>query len=127
MQIENHEGNLGSDSVTAESLAEVIAKPRIVGSTIMVPTGGNAVMTVPNPDADPHVEWLLRYSRDLNDPKAGRFSAAEVVASFAYLLSNQITMTEATRRLRVMRQAVRDRRFWSRPPESRKDSPSSGA
>lgn len=89
-------------------------KPRIVGPTIMIPVGGGAVMTAVNPGADPHIEWSLRYSSDLNDPKGGRFSAADVVESYAYLLSASISMTEATRRLRVLRAAVRERRFWTR-------------
>lgn len=75
--------------------------------TLPIKVGGNAVMFAPNPKADPHIEWTLRYSRDLNDPQAGRFSAAAVVESFAYLLSDSINMTEATRRLRVMRATVR--------------------
>ncbi len=37
-----------------------------------------------------------------------RFLAASVIESFDYLLSSNINMTEATRRLRVLRAAVRD-------------------
>lgn len=84
-------------------------KPRIVGPTLMVPTGGSAVMTVALPGCDPHLEWSLRYG----SPEAVRFSAASVIESFDYLLSNNINMTEATRRLRLLRAAVRDRRFWT--------------
>lgn len=72
---------------------------------IRVPTGGGVVMAMPNVWGDPHIEWMLRYARDLNDPKAGRFTAAEIVASFDYLVSEAITMKEATRRLRLMRKA----------------------
>lgn len=79
-------------------------KPRIVGPTLMVPTGGNAVMTAPLPGCDPHLEWSLRYG----SPEAVRFAAAAVVESFEYLLSSNINMAEATRRLRVMRAAVRE-------------------
>lgn len=83
---------------------------RDTGYAIRVPTGGNAVMTIPNPWGDPHIEWSLRYSRDLNDSSgrhggAGRFTAAEILASFDYLVSDAITMKEATRRLRVLRHA----------------------
>jgi hypothetical protein len=76
--------------------------------TLPIKVGGSAVMFAPNPKADPHIEWSLRYSEHLNDPRAGRFSAAAVVESFAYLLSDSINMAEATRRLRVMRAAVRE-------------------
>jgi hypothetical protein len=60
-------------------------------------------MTVSLPGADPHLEWSLRYG----DPMAVRFLAASVIESFDYLLSDNINMTEATRRLRVLRAAVR--------------------
>lgn len=81
---------------------------RDTGYAIRTPVGGSAVMTAPNPWGDPHIEWMLRYARDLNDPKAGRFTAAEIVASFDYLVSGAITMKEATRRLRLLRQARAD-------------------
>lgn len=74
---------------------------------IVVPVGGNAVMFAPNPMADPTAEWCLRYSLDLNNPLAGRYSSAAIVESFDYLLSEQINMTEATRRLRLLRAARR--------------------
>lgn len=75
--------------------------------TLPIPVGDGAVMFAANPKADPHIEWMLRYGSDLNDPKAGRFSAAALVESYAYLLSGNITMTEATRRLRLLRAKVR--------------------
>jgi hypothetical protein len=80
-----------------------MAEPRIVGPTLMVPTGGDAVMTVSLPNADPHLEWSLRYG----SPEVVRYLAASVIESFDYLLSSHINMTEATRRLRVLRAAVR--------------------
>jgi hypothetical protein len=79
-------------------------KPRIVGPTLLVPTGGTSVMTVSTPGADPHLEWSLRYG----SPEAVRFHAASMVESFDYLLSSNINMAEATRRLRVLRAAVRE-------------------
>jgi hypothetical protein len=87
--------------------------PRDEGYAIRVPVGGNAVMAMPNPWGDPHIEWSIRYSRDLNDSSgssggAGRFVAAEILASFDYLVSDAITMQEATRRLRLMRRARAD-------------------
>ena len=63
-----------------------------------------AVMTVSLPGCDPHLEWSLRYG----NPEAVRFSAAAVVESFDYLLSGHINMAEATRRLRILRAAVRN-------------------
>lgn len=78
-------------------------KPRAFGPTLLVPIGTTGVMTVSTPGADPHLEWSLRYG----SPEAVRFQAASVVESFDYLLSSNINMTEATRRLRVLRAAVR--------------------
>ena len=69
-----------------------------------VPTGGNAVMSIVNPMADPHIEWSLRYADNL---ASSRFSAASLVESYDYLLSQNINMTEATRRLRLLRAARR--------------------
>jgi hypothetical protein len=94
--------------------------------TLAIKVGGSACMFAPNPKADPHIEWSLRYSDHLNDPRCGRFSAAAVVESFAYLLSDQINMTEATRRLRLMRAAVRDhlsRNDAETVAENRKEKP----
>jgi hypothetical protein len=73
-----------------------------------VPVGGAAVMFVSDPRHDPHIEWSLRYAQNLNDSHAGRFSAAAIVESFDYLLSSNINMAEATRRLRLLRAAVRE-------------------
>ena len=75
--------------------------------TLQVHMGKMAVMTIVNPMSDPHIEWNMRYSRDLNAPSAGRFSAAELINNYDYLLSDHINMTEATRRLRMLRAARR--------------------
>ena len=57
-------------------------------------------MSITNPVADTHLEWMLRHGEDLNsDPKNVRFVAASVVASYDYLLSDQISMKEAALRL----------------------------
>lgn len=79
--------------------------PRDETFAIRVPTGGNAVMAMPNPWGNPHIEWTLRYSHNLNLANSGRFTAAEIVASYDYLVSEAITMKEATRRLRLLRVA----------------------
>lgn len=67
--------------------------------TAHVECGGGAVMTMVNPYSDDSVEWALRYG----NVERMRYVAASVVASYAYLLSGEITMKEATRRLRLMR------------------------
>jgi hypothetical protein len=74
--------------------------------TVPIHVGGGAMMFIENTKADPRIEWLLRYSRDLNDPQAGRFSAAAVVESYTYLLSRNISTAEAIRRLRLLRTAA---------------------
>lgn len=73
--------------------------------TKQVDVGDGAVMTIVDPCSDPHIECMLRYASDLNVPSAGRFSAASLVESYDYLLSDHITMKEATSRLRLMRAA----------------------
>lgn len=74
--------------------------------SVPIQVGGGAVMFIENTKADPPIEWLLRYSRDLNDPQSGRFAAAAVVNSYSYLLSRNITTAEAIRRLRLLRTAA---------------------
>lgn len=73
--------------------------------TLEVDHGDGAVSFIPDPlaCADGGLEWRLRYG----DPRAVRFIAATVVASFDYLLSDDINMVEATRRLRQMRASRR--------------------
>lgn len=70
---------------------------------LSVPVGDGAVMFISNPVADPHLNWSLRYV-----PEQKNLSAATVLSAFDYLLSSDISMKEATRRLRIMRQAQRD-------------------
>lgn len=69
---------------------------------LSVPVGEGAVMFIPNPVADPHLCWSLRYVETQKN-----LSAAAVVDTFEYFLSSNINMKEATRRLRLMRQAQR--------------------
>lgn len=76
--------------------------------TSSVPVGDGAVMTIVNPVSDPQIGWMLCHASDLNQSRAGRFSAAAIVESFDYLLSGSINMTEATRRLRLLRAARRN-------------------
>lgn len=81
----------------------------LIGSNycLTVPVGGNAIHFLPNPAADPHIEWMLRYCPDGLDDKHNsvRLSAASVLEGFDYLCSHHISMKEATRRLRLLRAA----------------------
>jgi hypothetical protein len=73
--------------------------------TLVVDVGDGAKMFVPAPDLKDEgaLEWQLRYG----NPTAVRFQAASIVSSTEYLISKQISMREATRRLRLMRAAYR--------------------
>lgn len=74
--------------------------------TFEVEHDGGAVSFIPDPrPAAGSLEWCLRYA----DPREVRMIAATVVSSFDYLLSDNITMAEATRRLRQMRATRRQR------------------
>lgn len=72
---------------------------------LSVPVGEGAVMFISNPVADPHLNWSLRYIESQKN-----LSAATVLDSYDYLLSENISMKEATRRLRLMRKAQRTER-----------------
>ncbi len=72
------------------------------GMTIHVPVGDGAVMDIIDPRSfeDGGPEWVMRYG----NPESIRYSVATLLSSYDYLLSGEITMTEATKRLRIMRQ-----------------------
>lgn len=72
------------------------------GSVAHLSTGGGAHMTLINPWADNHLEWVARYG----NVEAVRYSIAGVLASYGYLLSDRITTAEAIRRLRMLRKAT---------------------
>lgn len=55
-------------------------------------------------------EWVMRYG----DPESIRYTVASLLESYDYLLSGAINMTEATRRLRIMR-AVRRQALEAKP------------
>lgn len=61
--------------------------------------GGGAQMTAPL-----NLEWHLRYG----DPSQVRYVAAEVVASFKYLIE-ECSRDEAWRRIKLMRESVAHR------------------
>jgi hypothetical protein len=71
------------------------------GMTVAVDLGGGAVSRIINPLAECGPEWVMRYG----DPECIRFSVASLLASYDYLLSGEINMVEATRRLRLLRAA----------------------
>lgn len=66
---------------------------------INVECGGGAIMSMVNPYSDDNCEWSLRYG----NVERMRFCAASVISSYDYLLSSNISMKEAVRRLRLMR------------------------
>jgi|SRR5690606_31557482 len=88
-------------TITAEM---VDAALDAAGRTVAVSMGGGAYSTIINPlsfeQGGP--EWVMRYG----NPETIRYSVASLLETFDYLLSDSINMTEATRRLRIMR-AVR--------------------
>lgn len=71
----------------------------------LVQVGHGAVMSVLDPTsfADGGLEWRLRYG----DPASVGLVAACVVSDYDFLTSDEITLTEATRRLRILRRARR--------------------
>ena len=66
-----------------------------------VPCGDGARMLIADPRAagDGGAEWVMRYG----NMEPIRFTVAELLSSYDYLLSDEITTAEATRRLRLMR------------------------
>lgn len=76
------------------------------GMTATVSMGDGAYSTIINPQsfADGGPEWVMRYGR----PESIRYTVAGLLETFDYLLSDSINMTEATRRLRIMRAVRRD-------------------
>lgn len=74
------------------------------GMTAVISMGDGAYSTIINPQSFENggAEWVMRYG----DPGSIRFTVASLLETFDYLLSDNINMTEATLRLRIMR-AVR--------------------
>ena len=71
---------------------------------IYVDCGGGAQMSLPMPRLNGGIEWRLRYGSAADV----RFVAASALESYSYLTSKEISMAEATRRLRLLRKAKRD-------------------
>lgn len=80
-----------------------ISKPKhpADGMTAQVSMGDGAYCTIINPQSfgDGGPEWVMRYGR----PESIRYTVASILDTFDYLLSENISMAEATRRLRIMR------------------------
>jgi len=76
------------------------------GMTTHVDCGDGAVMTIIDPRSfeDGGPEWVMRYG----NPESIRYTVASLLSSYDYLCSGHITMADATRRLRLMRQARRE-------------------
>lgn len=73
------------------------------GMTAHVNVGDGAVMSIINPASFENggPEWVMRYG----NPEGIRFAVAGLLESYDYLLSGEINAAEATRRLRLMRNA----------------------
>lgn len=71
------------------------------GMTAHVWLGDGAVATIVNPQsfANGGPEWVMRYG----NPESIRYAVASIIESYDYLLSSEITSTEAIRRLRALR------------------------
>lgn len=80
--------------------------PRKHQLRLSVEMGDGAVMNIPNPACyalEGGPEWVARYG----DVVGSRYTLAEIISSFDYLISPNINMTEATRRLKLLRAAYR--------------------
>jgi hypothetical protein len=74
---------------------------------IQVKLGDDISQAIPDPTLNPKggLSWRVNYSP--GDDEAMRCGAS-VIAGFQYLLSDEISMEEAIRRLRLLRKAYRD-------------------
>ena len=73
------------------------------GMTAIVSMGDGAVTSIINPQSFENggPEWTMRYG----NPMAIRYVVAGLLESYDYLLSGNINLKEATRRLRLLRGA----------------------
>jgi len=69
--------------------------------TATMAVGGGAFMTFVNPQSfgDGGPEWVCRYG----NVEGVRYTVASLLADYDYLLSSEISTTEAIRRLRLLR------------------------
>lgn len=75
------------------------------GMTAIISMGDGAYSTIINPQSfdDGGPEWVMRYGA----PESIRYTVAGLLETFDYLLSDNINMAEAIRRLRIMRNVRR--------------------
>lgn len=75
------------------------------GMTATVSMGGGAYATIINPQSfvDGGPEWVMRYG----NPDSIRYTVASLLETFDYLLSDEISAKEASRRLSIMRSVRR--------------------
>ena len=104
----SHHGRYRSFNRSAFQVTQDAASRAAVPTVLVVDVGGGARMFVaaPNSMNEGSLEWRLRHG----DAVAMRFQAASVVSSTSYLVSGEISMKEATRRLRIMRKSYKDAR-----------------
>lgn len=76
------------------------------GMTQHVDCGDGAVMEIIDPRSfgDGGPEYVMRYG----NPNSIRYAVASLLSSYDYLLSGEINMMEATRRLRLLRAARKE-------------------
>ncbi len=76
------------------------------GMTAIISMGGGAYSTIANPQSIENggPEWVMRYGA----PESIRYTVAGLLETFDYLLSDSISMKDATDRLRIMRAVRRD-------------------
>jgi hypothetical protein len=86
-------------------LCEVKAKHTPLFMTVDI--GDGASMFIANPTKDPSACHCLIFPGPSGVDDRTRLSASAIIESFDYLLSDSINMTEAVRRVRLMRSARR--------------------
>ena len=89
-------------------------QPRAYEDSIRVPVGGGEVHFVPNLWGSETKNNLVR---KLTLENTGHGVAAGIIESVDYLFSQAITHTEAIRRLKIIRNAVRDHRGIPKTPK----------
>ena len=68
-------------------------------------TSDDATMAIPSSCVEDHITWILIHG---SPSKTENLQAAAVISSFEYLISGNITMKEAARRLSILRKAYKN-------------------
>jgi hypothetical protein len=76
-----------------------------MSGVMRVELGDGAVLSVQDPRNDINLEWQMRYG----SAEDVRFQAASLLASYESLLQPDMRLGEAIRRLRLIRNAYRER------------------